>query len=370
MTIPFVDLKVKDSGERRELLAIIERVVDEAHFVLGADVNQFEQEFAEYCGAAHTIGVGNGTEALHLALRALGIGPGDEVITAANTFIATVLAIEYTGATPVLVDVNANDFLIDVDMLEQAISPRTKAIVPVHLYGQPADMRAINDIAEKHGLAVLQDACQAHGALIDGKPLGHFGTACYSFYPSKNLGAFGDGGAVITSDDALADRLRLLRNYCQRTKHEYLSVGYNSRLDTMQAAILRVKLRYLDEANQQRRWAAARYREMLHDSDLVLPAECGDGTHVYHLYVVQHERRDALLAHLNANGVQCGIHYPQPIHLTRPFSSVRTVPEGAPVSCRLAQQILSLPMYPGITDEQLERVADAVAAFSASMAVL
>ncbi len=370
MTIPFVDLNVNDAKQRRELLATIERVVDEAHFVLGRDMFDFEQEFAEYCGAAHAIGVANGTEALHLTLRGLGVGPGDEVITVANTFIATALAIHYTGATPVLVDVNDDDYLIDVDLIEQAITPRTKAIVPVHLYGQPADMRAIQAIADKHDLAVVQDACQAHGARIGGAPLGNYGTACFSFYPSKNLGAFGDGGAVITNDNTLADRVRLLRNYCQRTKHAYLAPGYNSRLDTLQAAILSVKLRYLDEANRQRQAAAGRYRELLGKSELVLPAEREDFTHMYHLYVVQHERRDELLSHLNANGVQCGVHYPEPLHHTRPFIDVRTVADGAPVATWLAQRILSLPIYPGITDEQLQRVAHEVLAFESRLAVL
>jgi dTDP-4-amino-4,6-dideoxygalactose transaminase len=371
MTIAFVDLKVRDASLRSELLAAMQRVADGARFVLGPDVADFEQAFAGYCGAAHCIGVANGTDALHLTLRALGVGPGDEVITAANTFIATALAIEYTGATPVLVDVNANDYLLDVELLESAITRRTKAIIPVHLYGQPADMPAILAIAEKYDLAVVQDACQAHGAQIDGAPLGRFGTAaCYSFYPSKNLGAFGDGGAVVTGDDTLADRVRLLRNYCQHTKHQYLSVGYNSRLDTLQAAILAVKLRYLDGANQLRRAAAARYRELLQGTDVILPTECGDGMHVYHLYVVHHERRDALMAHLQAAGVQCGVHYPEPIHHTRPFRWVRTVPEGAPVSSRLAKRILSLPMFPGISDDEIDRVAQEVSAFDTKLAVL
>ena len=371
MTIPFVDLKVKSAELRREISVAVERAIDDGQFILGDQVATFEQSFADFSGGRHGIGLGNGTEALHLTLRALGVGPGDEVITAANTFVATALAIAYTGATPVLVDVDPTDYLIDVELIEQAITPRTKAIVPVHLYGQPADMPAILEIAAKYDLPVVSDACQAHGARIGDKDLASFGTAaCYSFYPSKNLGAYGDGGIVVTSDDQVADRIRMLRNYGQKTKNNYEMLGYNSRLDTLQASILAVKLRYLADGNEQRRAAAEKYREVLRgNADLVLPEEREGISHVYHLYVVQHPQRDELAAHLQQHGVQCGIHYPTPIHQIGAFEGCRTVPEGAPVATALASRILSLPMFPELTDEQIERVAEVLAAFGAKLAV-
>jgi dTDP-4-amino-4,6-dideoxygalactose transaminase len=368
MTIPFVDLTVTDVKLRHELSAAMERVVDEAHYVLGPDVASFEQEFAEFSGAQHGIGVGNGTEALHLALRALGVGPGDEVITAANTFVATVLAIVYTGATPVLVDANPSDYLIDVELIERAITPQTKAIIPVHLYGQPADMPAILDIAQRHDLRVVQDACQAHGARIGDKPIASWGDAtCFSFYPSKNLGAYGDGGMVLTNSEKLAERVRMLRNLGQRTKSNYEMLGCNSRLDTLQAAILSVKLRHLAEGNERRRAAAGKYRELLQQhSTLVLPHERPGVTHVYHLFVVQHPERDKLAEHLQQSGVQCGIHYPEPIQRIENFKSARTVPDGAPVSARLAKRILSLPMFPELTDSALRHVCETIGSFSES----
>ena len=371
MTIPFVDLKCHSPKLRREISAAVEQAIDDGQYILGEQVAAFEHSFAGFCGGRHGIGVGNGTEALHLALRALGIGPGDEVITVANTFVATALAIAYTGATPVFVDADPSDYLIDVELIEQAITPRTKAIVPVHLYGQPVDMPAILEIAAKYDLPVVQDACQAHGATIGDKPLASFGTAaCYSFYPSKNLGAYGDGGMIVTSCDKLADRIRLLRNYGQRTKNNYEMLGYNSRLDTVQAAILAVKLRYLAAGNEQRRAAAERYRTVLADQeDLVLPTERANAKHVYHLYVVQHPQRDELAAFLQENGVQCGIHYPTPINQVVSFESCRTVPEGTPVAARLTGRILSLPIFPGITNEQIDRVAEVIGTFHKSLAV-
>jgi dTDP-4-amino-4,6-dideoxygalactose transaminase len=365
MTIPFVDLKVRDPKLRRELSAAIEQAVDDAQYILGSQVADFEQAFADFSGAAHCVGVANGTEALHLTLRALDVGPGDEVITSANTFVATALAIAYTGATPVLVDVDPSDYLIDVELIERAITPRTKAILPVHLYGQPVDMHAILEIAERHGLPVVQDACQAHGARIGDTPVASLGTAaCFSFYPSKNLGAFGDGGGLVTNSAKLAERIRLLRNYGQRAKNEFTMLGYNSRLDTLQAAILSVKLPYLEQGNEQRRAAAATYNRLLQDSDLVLPTERPDVTHVYHLYVVQHPQRDELMSHLQQAGVQCGIHYPTPIHKIPAFQGARTVPDGAPVSSRAARRILSLPIYPEITDDAIAQVSEVVRSFS------
>ncbi len=363
--IPFVDLAGQSHELRDELMAAIGDVIDGAHYILGPQVEAFERAFAEFSGAEHCVGMANGTEALHMTLRALGVGPGDEVITAANTFIATALAIAYTGATPVFVDCREDDYTIDVDHIEEAITPRTKAILPVHLYGQPADMPAIVAMANRHHLAVVQDACQAHGASLAGKPIGAWGdAACYSFYPSKNLGGLGDGGAAITNHDQLADRLRLVRNYGQRPKNVYTTLGFNCRLDTLQAAVLGVKLWHLDDWNERRRVAAGKYHELLCDTELELPSARSDVRHVYHLYVVRHPRRDALAAHLQQRGVQCGIHYPDPLHLTSPFQSARTVPEGAPVATRLSREILSLPMFPEITDGQLQQVAEAVRTFA------
>ena len=256
--------------------------------------------------------------------------------------------------------------MIDVELIEHAITPRTKAILPVHLYGQPANMPAILEIAQRHDLRVVQDACQAHGAYIDNQPIASFGdAACFSFYPSKNLGACGDGGMVLTNSEKIAQRVRMLRNYGQKTKNNYETFGYNSRLDTLQAAILSVKLCYLAEGNERRRAAADRYRELLHtNSDIVLPHERPGVAHVYHLFVVQHPRRDKLAEHLQKAGVQCGIHYPEPIHRIKPFTSARTVPEGAPISTRLAKRILSLPMYPELTENALRRVSDTIDLFS------
>ncbi len=363
--IPFVDLAGQSRNLRDELMAAIGEVVDGAHYILGMHVEEFERAFAEFCGADHCIGMANGTEALHMTLRALGVGPGDEVITAANTFIATTLAIAYTGATPVLVDCREDDFTIDPEHLERAISPRTKVILPVHLYGQLADMPTILDVARRHNLAVVQDACQAHGALLEDRPVGAWGdAACYSFYPSKNLGGLGDGGAVVTNRADLADRLQLVRNYGQRPKNVYQTLGFNCRLDTLQAAALSVKLRHLAEWNDARRAAAATYNELLRDTELELPVERADARHVYHLYVVRHPRRDELAAHLQQQGVQCGIHYPDPLHFTGPFQRARTVPDGVPVATRLSREILSLPMFPEITDDQIQQVAEAVRSFA------
>jgi dTDP-4-amino-4,6-dideoxygalactose transaminase len=370
MTIPFVDLRIHSASLRREVLGAIEKAVDDCQFILGDAVRSFEEAFAKYCGAEQCVGVANGTDALHLTLRALGIGPGDEVITAANSFIASALAIAYTGASPVFVDVDPTDYTIDVDLLERAITRRTKAILPVHLYGQPADMPAICRVAERHGLPVVQDACQAHGARIDQRGLGAFGAAaCYSFYPSKNLGAFGDGGAIVTNDDVLATRVRMLRNYGQQSKNNYSMLGYNSRLDTLQAAVLAVKLRYLELGNHKRRMVAARYQELLNGWEAILPTQRAGTTHVYHLYVVQHCERDAVLAHLQNAAVQCGIHYPAPIHQIESFRSARTVPEGAPVSSRLANRILSLPVFPELSEEQIDTVARTAMSFTAQRAV-
>ena len=363
-TIPLVDLSAQHGEVRASVLEALQGVVDSSQFILGDELAGFESEFADLCGVPYCVGVGSGTDALHLALRALGVGPGDEVITAANTYIATALAIAHTGAEPVLVDVKRDGYSMDLGHLAAAIGPRTKAIIPVHLYGHPADIDEIVALADSHGIPVVEDACQAHGALFQGRPAGSFGAAgCFSFYPGKNLGALGDGGAVVTSSEELAQRIQVLRHLGQASKNVHTLVGFNSRLDTLQAAVLRVKLRKLAEWNQQRRDVARLYGELLADTELVLPTERPDCTHIYHLYVVEHPDRDRLLEALAAAGVYGGIHYPTAVHEQEPFRGARTVPEGAPVAALRARRILSLPMFPGMSDEQVHYVADEIRAW-------
>jgi len=362
--IPLLDLVAQYENIRDELLPSVHRVMQNANFILGEEVDCFEDKFAAFCGTDHCVGVSSGTEALHLALRVLDIGPGDEVITAANTFAATAFAISYTGASTVFVDVNEDDYNINVDLIEKAVTSRTKAIIPVHLYGQPAGMIAIRRIAERHGLKIVEDASQAHGALVGKQPVGSLGDiGCFSFYPGKNLGAYGDGGAIVTNQPKLADKIRLLRNYGQPTKNVFTTLGYNARLDTLQAAILLVKLNHLEYWTQRRRDIADRYRELLSDRFVNLPLENAHTRHVYHLFVIQHEHRDELLEYLREREIFCGIHYPTPLSEAALFKTARTVPEGVPVSSRITRRILSLPMYPELSDEQIRTVAEAVNAF-------
>jgi dTDP-4-amino-4,6-dideoxygalactose transaminase len=364
MAVPFVDLRGQYEELRAEVTAAVDRVLRSGQYILGDEVEAFEHEFARYCGAGHCVGVSSGTEALHLALRALQVGPGDEVITAANTFAATAFAISYVGATPVFVDVNPTDFTMDVEALQAAISERTRVIIPVHLYGHPADMDSILRIAHKHGLRVLEDACQAHGAEYRGRRAGSLGDiACFSFYPTKNLGTYGDGGAIVTNDGHLADEVRHLRDYAQAAKNVHTHVGFNSRLDAVHAAILRIKLRRLDEWNGRRREIARAYGELLSTTPLGLPVERPGVRHVYHLYVACHPHRDHLLSFLREHDVFGGIHYPFPVSHQKPYALARTVPEGVPVATRLSQRILSLPMFPELSREQIHRVAKAVMAF-------
>jgi dTDP-4-amino-4,6-dideoxygalactose transaminase len=357
MNIPLVDLIVQYQKLKDELLPVVEHTISQGHFILGGEVELFEKEFAAFCGAKYCVGVSSGTDALHLALRALGIGPGDEVITAANTFIATAFAISYAGATPVFVDIRPHDFNIDPELIEKAVTKRTRAIIPVHLYGQVADMAAISDIAKKHGLLVIEDACQAHGARYNGQRAGTIGDAgCFSFYPGKNLGACGDGGAVVTNNETVSNRIRELRNYGQNEKYIHLTLGYNNRLDSIQAAILRVKLRYLDEWNASRKKAAQLYRELLSDNAIEIPRENPESDHVYHLYVIQHQRRDDLLAFLREQQIFCGIHYPVPLNHQKPYSAAKTIPVDVPVAHNVSRRILSLPMFPEISEQQIKHV--------------
>ncbi|MCA9187929.1 MAG: DegT/DnrJ/EryC1/StrS family aminotransferase [Pirellulaceae bacterium] len=364
MMIPLVDLATQSRAIKDDVLRRIGDVIDAGRYILGTEVGQFEEQFAEYCQVPHCIGVANGTDAIHLALRALEVGPGDEVITAGNSFAATAFAIAYTGAQAVFVDVDPTDFNIDPTLIEDAITQRTKAIIPVHLYGQPARMWEIREIADRHGLKVVEDAAQAHGAEIGSQRCGSFGDiGCFSFYPGKNLGAFGDGGAVVTKDAALADRLRLLRNYGQRVKNQHDLLGYNCRLDTLQACVLLAKMQHIESWTVQRRQVAAWYREELADIELILPSENDDMRHVYHLFVVRHAQRDALLAYLAENDIFGGIHYPNPLPTAVPFVDAPTYPFEVPVCTKLSQEILSLPMYPEMTREHVTQIGQTIRSF-------
>ena len=360
--IPFVDLQAQYRAIAEEVRAAIEPVMANTRFILGEEVRLFEQEFATFCQARHCISVASGTDALHLILRAFDIGPGDEVVTQTNTFIATPLAISYAGAKPVLVDCEPATYQLDVQRLEAAITPRTKAIMPVHLYGQPADMDPIRATAKRHGLRVIEDACQAHGAEYRGKLVGTLGdAAAFSFYPGKNLGAYGDGGAITTNDDALADHLRALRDYGQRVKYHHDFKGFNSRLDTMQAAILRVKLKRLRDGNQARRAAAAAYDAALKAIGIEPPREVSYGKHVWHLYVIQVADRARVMQRLADVGISTGIHYPVPIHLQKAYAELGLGRGSCPIAEAGADRILSLPMFPELTKQQVTEVVDGLA---------
>lgn len=345
--IPFLDLKAPYLELKQELDEAIARVVSSGWFIGGEEVDQFEAEYATYCDAAHAVGVANGLDALHLALRAMDVGPGDEVIVPSNTYIATWLAVSQCGATPVPVEPDAHTYNIDPALIEAAITPATRVILPVHLYGQPADMDPILAIARKHGLRVLEDGAQAHGARYKGQRLGAHGDAvAWSFYPGKNLGAMGDGGAVTTNDPQIADRIRVLRNYGSRVKYVNEVQGYNSRLDPLQAAILRVKLPKLDEWNARRSAIAQRYQEGLVNCGLTLPHVPGWAEPVWHLYVVQHAQRDALQKALADNGVGSLIHYPIPPHLQQAYAQAGWRADAFPLAHQMADGVLSLPMGP------------------------
>ena len=361
--IPFLDFNALHSDIRSKLDEAYARVVDSNWLILGTELESFEREFASYCGVRHCIGVANGLDALFLALKAMNIGAGDEVIVPANTYIATWLAVSYAGATPVPVEPDPRTYNIDPSRIEAALTKRTKAILPVHLYGQPADMDVVLEIAHRHGLRVLEDAAQAHGARFKGRRTGGLGDAAgFSFYPGKNLGALGDGGAVTTNDDELADRLRVLRNYGSRKKYHNELKGFNSRLDEMQAAFLRVKLRLLDEGNARRALITARYDAALRDTGLVLPAVHEATEPVWHLYVVQSERRDALQAALQAAGIGTVIHYPVPPHLQPAYENLSITKGQLPLSELIHNRVISLPLWPQMTNEQVDEVVVAVKA--------
>lgn len=357
--IPFVDLKAQYESIKEEIQAAIAGVLETSQFILGNEVKTFEEEFACYCEADYGIAVNSGTSALHLALLANGIGPGDEVITVSFTFIATAAAIGYTGATPVFVDIDPLTRTMDVQRIESAITERTKAILPVHLYGQPVDMDAVLEIAQRHGLIVIEDAAQAHGARYQGRRVGGIGhMGCLSFYPSKNLGAYGEGGIVITNDPELARTVRKLRDWGQEQKYDHALRGFNYRMDGLQGAILRVKLRYLDEWTEARRAHAGSYDSLLADSGLTTPSVMPHRHHVYHIYAVQSRQRDRLHEKLNARGVQSCIHYPTPLHLQTCYSDLGYRLGDLPYSEQAAASVLSLPMYAELSLAQIEVVAE------------
>ncbi|HVF68910.1 MAG TPA: DegT/DnrJ/EryC1/StrS family aminotransferase [Pyrinomonadaceae bacterium] len=365
MTVPFVDLQAQYRSIKSEVDAAIQRVLDTSAFILGREVEAFERAFAEYVGAEFCVGVSNGTAAIQLALTACGVGSGDEVIVPANTFFATAEAVSTANATPVFVDCDADSCNIDASKIEAAVTPRTRAIVPVHLYGQPADMDAVFEVAERHKLIVVEDAAQAHGARHGGRRVGPLGRAgCFSFYPGKNLGAYGEGGAVVTNDKEVARRVRLLRDHGSEQKYRHEIVGYNFRLEGIQGAVLNVKLRHLDRWNELRRGHAARYRELLAPladaGSLTLQREAAYAESVYHLFVIQADARDSLQRFLSAAGVQTGIHYPVPVHLQPAYASLGHRAGDFPVAERQAGRLLSLPMFAELTERQVNYVADAV----------
>jgi len=367
--IPLVNLNRQHEQLRDEIAAAIDAVIRRGDFILGADVEAFEREFADYCGAKHCVGVGNGLDALVLALKGLGIGQGDEVIIPANTFIATALAIQRTGATPVLVDHDPDTYTLDPRRIHAAITSHTKAILPVHLYGQAADMDAIRVIADEHKLKVIEDAAQAHGARYKGRRCGSLAhAAAFSFYPGKNLGAMGDAGAIVTDDDELAQWVRVARNYGSVEKYRHTVRGYNSRLDSIQAAVLRVKLRHLDRWNEIRRERAEQYLELLSGIDVVLPSTATYAEHAFHLFVIRTARRDDLLKHLNARGIGAAIHYPVPIHRQVAMGRGCIVPRPIPNTEAFADELLSLPLCPNLTTQEVETVAEEVRAASAGSA--
>jgi dTDP-4-amino-4,6-dideoxygalactose transaminase len=361
--IPLVDLKRQHAPLRAEIQAALTEVMDGMQLFLGPHVRAFEEEYARYACARECIGVSDGTAAIHLALLACGIGQGDEVITVSNTFFATIEAITLAGARPVFVDVDPNTFLIDVQAVERAITPRTRAILPVHLYGRMADMSAIVALAHRHDLRVIEDACQAHGARRDGRMAGTFGdVGCFSFYYSKNLGAYGEAGGVITDDPDIARRVRLLRDHGSERRYHHDALGVNGRLDEMQAAVLRIKLPYLDDWNEARRRHAARYSTLMNALPLTLSLVSGV-EHVFHLFVIRTGDRDALRRHLEQLGIHAGIHYPVPCHLQPACAPFSLGIGSLPTTESLAGEILSLPMFPELRDDEIDYVAAAVSSF-------
>jgi dTDP-4-amino-4,6-dideoxygalactose transaminase len=362
--IPYLDLKAQLKPLRAEIDAAIARTIDNCSFCLGPDVARFEKDFAKFCGVEHALGVNSGTSALHLAMKLLNVGPGDEVITTPFTFVATSWAISYVGATPVYVDIDDATFNLDPRKLEKAITPRTKAVMPVHLYGQPFDVDPILEICHRHHLPLVEDAAQSHGAKYKGKTVGSFGAvACFSFYPGKNLGACGEGGALVTNDPEFAKRAHSLREHGSSVRYYHDEVGFNYRMDGIQGAVLDIKLKHLADWTRERRRVAKRYTELLADTPLKLPREGAGAESAFHLYVVRHPRRDDLKKHLEANGVGCALHYPLPLHLQKCYASLGYKPGDLPNAEKAGRECLSLPVYPELTDAQIQRVVSVIKDF-------
>lgn len=360
MNIPMVDLKEQYHRLKNEIDSGILQALEATQFILGPNVQAFEKETAAYLGVKHAIGVANGTDALHLAVNALGIGTGDEVITTPFTFIATAEAICYHGAKPVFVDIDPKTFNIDLNKIEQAITPRTKAVIPVHLFGQPVDMTELKTICDKHKLKIIEDCAQSFGAHINGKQTGGFGDlGAFSFFPSKNLGCYGDGGLVTTNDDALADRVRVLRNHGSMERYHHNIIGYNSRLDELQAVVLRIKLKHIDDFNNNRRRVDQTYKKHLADTGVVLPFEDGIGHHVYHQYCCMHPKRDAIMKALQDNNIACAIYYPIPLHKQDVFAN-DYAQVSMPVSENVVTQCFALPVYPELDEDKIRRICDTI----------
>ncbi|GJL77312.1 MAG: glutamine--scyllo-inositol aminotransferase [Nitrospinaceae bacterium] len=362
--IPLFDINRQYQLIKDEINRALLETIESGKYILGPDVREFEERFASYQRTRYCVGASSGTGALQLALLALGIGPGDEVITVPNTFVATAEAVTQTGAQVVFVDVDEKSYTMDPNLLEAAVTPKTRVILPVHLYGQMADMDPILEIARKHGLAVVEDAAQAHGAEYRGKRAGEIShSACFSFFPTKNLGAFGDGGALVTNDEDLARKARAISDHGRGDKHNSIVHGHNNRLDSLQAAVLKVKLPYMDRWNDMRRQWAHRLSELLSDADVIRPHEMDYATHIYHLYIIQSDKRDALAEYLHNQGVITGIHYKVPIHLQKAYSGLGKETGSFPVSENLGRRILSLPMFPELTEDEIVKLANAIIAF-------
>jgi dTDP-4-amino-4,6-dideoxygalactose transaminase len=370
--VPFFDLTRQYKKIKGEILSATQRVYEKGYFILGEEVSAFEKEFSHYCGVRYGVGVGSGTDALCLALKAAGVGEGDEVVTVANSFIATALAISFTGAKPRFVDIDPRTYTMDPNSLELLLKRRRakeggrkiKAVLPVHLYGHPADMDSIMDIANRYDLIVIEDGCQAHGAKYGRRKVGSFGAmGCFSFYPTKNLGGYGDGGMVVTDHKRYDQNLRLLRCYGERKKYHHILKGHNSRLDEIQAAILRVKLKYLDQWNEERRRKAEIYTEQLSPLGVICPLEKKGAKHVFHLYAIQTKKRDSLQAFLKKKGIDTLIHYPIPIPLQKAYQELRYQKGGLPVTERFARDFLSLPLFSGLTNEEMEEVVKTIREF-------
>jgi dTDP-4-amino-4,6-dideoxygalactose transaminase len=360
--IPLLDLKAQYRSVQAEVREAIDRVLESSQFVLGSEVAAFEEEFAAYCGAKHGIAMNSGTSALHLAMLAAGIGPGDEVITVPFTFVASVAAITYTGARPVFVDIDAKSYTMDAGQIERAITKNTKAILPVHLYGQAADMDPILEIAKRHRIAVIEDAAQAHGAKYKGRRVGAIGElGCFSFYPSKNLGAYGEGGMVVTNNSESARHLRMLRSWGEERRYYHEIRGFNARMEGFQGAILRVKLRHLEKWNVARHAHAARYNELLRGCAVQTPAEMKYAEHVYHVYAIRTQRREALQKALADAEIQSATHYPEPVHLMKPYADLGYRAGAFPESERMAKEELSIPMYPELREEDMARISAVIA---------